>query len=159
MRPIIKIIFIVVLSLCAMQSVQAGSQVEPQFEVKGVSGAVLQNVTARLTLEWRDVNIEGAGSVAQFAQESQQAVKAALAPYGYYQPQIQVTMKQGKSGPVIVYAIEPGMPVRISNVLIRIEGEGSQNKKSCARSHAFRYSAVMCLIQKRMWQRATSCLM
>jgi translocation and assembly module TamA len=103
--------------------------VEPQFDVKGVSGDALKNVTARLVIEWRDVNIEGAGSVERFAQASQQAVKDAMAPYGYYQPQMHVAVKQGRNGPVILYVIEPGQPIKISDVDVRIEGEGGQNKK------------------------------
>jgi translocation and assembly module TamA len=54
-------------------------------------------------------------------------IRDALKPFGYYQPTIQSTLEREGNQWIAVYEIDPGPPVRIARVDIRILGEGGSD--------------------------------
>jgi translocation and assembly module TamA len=128
MKKIISIILLCA-GLCVM-SAYALMLPELKFAVHGIDGAMRANVESRLKIEREDVekHIDDA-HVAAFAAQSVTAVKAAVAPFGYYQPEVTTSLKKRGNIYIIDYNVHPGRPVRVTSVNIKITGPGVENVK------------------------------
>jgi translocation and assembly module TamA len=97
-------------------------------EIKGVSGELLKNVEAYLEIKRRAGEAELSERRLQlmFA-NAEDDIRRALRPFGYYDPQVRGTLEQIEGDWVARFDIDPGVPVRIAKVNIRIEGEGRRD--------------------------------
>lgn len=125
-----KKIYITLIILFAFIPAYAAMKPDLQFIVQGVEGDLKTNVISRLNIELQDENVTlNTKGVEQFAHDSIPAVKAALAPYGYYTPNISVTVNMDQKHYRIQYNIQRGKPVIVASVNIKIMGSGESNKK------------------------------
>jgi len=97
-------------------------------ELKGVSGALRDNVLAQLALddapcdvpEWR---------LRRLRRDAEPQIRAALEAYGRYEPRIEVASLENRNGcwrdRILV---EPGEPVRLRSVRVDISGEAASDE-------------------------------
>jgi translocation and assembly module TamA len=100
--------------------------------VEGLEGDTLKNVQAGLALPPGLVQ-EGRVNplwLKLFERQIPEKVRQALKPFGYYNPQIRVSLEAIQEGlfRLRVY-VEPGDPVRVSSAKIELRGSGSQEQK------------------------------
>jgi translocation and assembly module TamA len=112
------------LLLCAGVA-SAGPSLE--VTVEGVKGRLLDNVLARLRIKVysEDSDLTEA-EILRLHQLSEQDIKSALAPYGFYSPEITATLAQDEDLWSAHYLIEVGRPVVIESVSVSIVGEGAE---------------------------------
>jgi translocation and assembly module TamA len=110
-----------------------GLAAEPlRLEIEGVSGDELDNVKAALTFppglvedgkvdrRWLD----------RFVAQTPEKTRNALKPYGYYSSTVRTELTTITAGEqVLKVFIQPGPPVRLSQVKTAIEGQGAQRLK------------------------------
>lgn len=122
--------FAVYILLLALLPALAMASPVLKFEVRGVGGAMQQNVISRLSIERNDLgNNISAAAIQGFSEQSLQAVRDALAPYGYYKPHVESVVQHHGDVWVVIYTIQPGQPVRVKKVDIIITGAGADNEK------------------------------
>ncbi|HSB03717.1 MAG TPA: autotransporter assembly complex family protein [Thermodesulfobacteriota bacterium] len=100
--------------------------------VEGLEGDTLKNVQAGLALPPSLVQ-EGRVDplwLKLFERQIPEKVRQALEPFGYYNPQIRVSLEVIQEGlfRLRVY-VEPGHPVRVSSAKIELRGMGSQEQE------------------------------
>jgi len=102
-----------------------------RIELEGVDGDVRGNVLALLSLErYKDRERIEPDAVQRLYNRIDDEVRSALRPYGYYQPHIDATI----SGPDkdrhwhVKITIDPGAPVLIDRVSVRIDGPGADDE-------------------------------
>jgi translocation and assembly module TamA len=116
------------LALCA-----TGARADIKVTISGIGNAgtdadVRANIEARLSIErYRDRDDLDADTAQRLFNRIDGEVKDALRPFGYYEPM--VTAEHRPEGKDWHYAIqvEPGTPVRIRELNIRIEGPGAED--------------------------------
>ncbi len=94
--------------------------------VTGLSGAPEENVEAIL-------DPAGAGhrgkltdvEVRRMHEQAPQLIRTAMQPYGYYRPIITGELTQQKGAWVAHYDVEPGPPLTLDSVVVRMTGEGA----------------------------------
>ena len=109
--------------LLLLSSFAAFAQSELVVKVKPANNALKANVEGYIgSLGDRDEE-----ALLRFARGAQeQALKASQA-LGYYQPKIESEVKPGDP-PRLVLSIDPGEPVRLRNVTVRVEGPAASLK-------------------------------
>ncbi len=127
----------VLLSLAPLP-VRAEGQVH--IAIEGIEGEELKNVEAALALP---LGIVKDGTVNEkwlerFKLQIPRKTMEALEPFGYYGPAVTVSssLKDGDVHEVHVL-IEPGEPVRVTSVSIKIEGPGENEEKLAGLAAAF----------------------
>ncbi len=101
-----------------------------KFEVRGVGGVISQNVLSRLEIERKEIDSHlGAAAIEDFSRQSVQAVRDAIAPYGYYKPSVEPEVVRHGDKWLVIYHVHLGQPVRIKRVDIKIIGAGVDNEK------------------------------
>lgn len=95
--------------------------------VEGVRGRLLENVLARLRINVysKDSDLTET-EILRLHQLSEQDIKSALAPYGFYSPEITGTLTQDEDLWSASYFIDPGQPVIIDSVAISVVGLGAE---------------------------------
>ncbi len=103
--------------------------------VKGIKDPLLSNVYNRLAIyRLRSHPRLQKVSVYQLFRQAEDDIKQALAPFGYYHPEIdaKITLltrsQQGKEMWKVSFVIDRGLPVIISEVELICAGEGRNNK-------------------------------
>lgn len=99
--------------------------------VSGLEDEALENVEAALALPpglvrdgevnrpWLDL----------FAGEAEKRVREALEPFGYYDPKIAVSLVNVSPREYrLAVNVEPGIPVKIAGITIRVRGPGAENE-------------------------------
>ena len=97
--------------------------------VEGLSGKALENVNLALKLPPGIVENGKIDEIlaGHFADQIPQKVREAMQPFGYYSPEIKVSMeKKDKGLQVMRVRVEAGAPVRLDNVQVSISGNGAQ---------------------------------
>ena len=102
-----------------------------RIELEGVEGDERRNVLALLSLErYKERDRIEPDAIQRLYNRIDDEVRSALRPYGYYQPVINATI----SGPDkdrhwhVRITIEPGAPVLIEHVNVRIDGPGAEDE-------------------------------
>ncbi len=119
---------LVLFSLFNPGSAHAGLNVN--VEVKGISDELLANVLAYLSIEQQkfDPNLTEL-QLQRLHQRAATEITKALQPFGYYDPQIHSSLQHSDDRWLARYDVDPGPPVHITSIDIRIEGEGKDNAK------------------------------
>jgi len=99
------------------------------IEVRGVSEELRSNVLIYLSLsryKGRDLD---ADTAERLHNRVEREVKEALRPFGYYEPTVQSELtERGKNDWRAVIQIEPGPPVIVSSLELRVSGPGSTDR-------------------------------
>jgi len=104
------------------------STVAVDVKVTGVKAPLHDNIMARLTL-YLQRNSERLqdGMIRRLHKQAPEDIRAALAPFGYYHPQIKSSLHNTEKGWVAEYAVEKGEPVLIETISIQITGDGEHH--------------------------------
>jgi translocation and assembly module TamA len=99
-------------------------------EVRGVSDEVRDNVLAFLSFErFRRGGVDlNADTVERLHNRVEREVDSALRPFGFYEPKVESTVtEQGRGDWRVVIDINPGTPVLLENVDVRVDGPGESD--------------------------------
>jgi translocation and assembly module TamA len=100
------------------------------IEVYGVNQAEKENVLAYLKIEKEKGQTDLLPSrIRRLHAQAPKEIKRALQPFGYYEVLVRSRLVKGKDSWIARYEIEPGQPVIISNIDIRVTGSAEQQVK------------------------------
>ncbi|MGB9429130.1 MAG: autotransporter assembly complex family protein [Gammaproteobacteria bacterium] len=112
--------------LLSMTAHAAAPQMDVQ--VQGVSGELLRNVLAYLSINtYKDAPNLNDSLVDQMNARAPSEIKIALQPFGYYQAQVTSELKQTANGWSATYTVNPGTPVKLRHVDVQISGAGKSD--------------------------------
>lgn len=107
------------------------AQAAIRIEVEGVEGDLKRNVSARLSLErYKDRDRLEADAVQRLYERVDSEVRAALRPFGYYEPMVEAQLKELNAGRNwrVDIKIEPGVAVHVTKVSIDVSGPGATDE-------------------------------
>ena len=128
----------------------ASAEVKVSVTVEGVDGAIYENVLARLKLYLhRDNERLGKRELKRLHRQADEDIRSALAPFGYYQPEI-ITIPLSKENEIwqARYIIEKGEPILVKKVVCKIRGQGKDGEKLNAAAAGFPLSVDDTLDQR-----------
>jgi translocation and assembly module TamA len=122
----------------ALTPLRAHAGLNVSVEVKGISGKLLTNVLAYLSIEQQkfDPNLTELQLQRLHARAKAEIAKA-LQPFGYYDPQIKGTLQHSDDHWLARYQVDPGPPVHITSIDIRLEGSGKDDPEFQAQVRKF----------------------
>ena len=96
--------------------------------IAGIEGELRQNVQVFLSLErYKARNDLDETTFDSLVERAEQEVTSALRPFGYYEPKVDVSVsKTGSSDRRVTVRVQPGKPVLMTQVTIKVTGEGAQ---------------------------------
>lgn len=98
--------------------------------IKGVEDRVMENVQAVLSVP---SGLVQQGEVDRpwldrFVRQIPQKIRPALEPFGYYTPTAQTLLEITRDNRYLIHVtIDPGVPTRVSEVSVQLEGDGAAN--------------------------------
>ncbi len=99
---------------------------ELEIEISGISGEMLANVQAGLSLYLqRNHPLLGESLIRRHHRNAPAEIRKALEPFGYYRAVTDLSLEQDGDRWRARYHIDPGEPVRIRTLDLRIEGPGA----------------------------------
>ncbi len=103
------------------------AQANVEIEVKGVDEALRNNVLAYLSFDrYRKSEALSADTIERLHNRVEREVAAALKPFGYYEPKTKSDLEDlGNGNWRVNVNIEPGQPVLMDRVDVRVSGPGS----------------------------------
>lgn len=118
----------VLLLFGVFNSGNANAGLNVKVEVKGISGALLSNALAYLSIEQQkfDPNLTES-QLQRLHQRATAEIARALQPFGYYDPQIHGSLQHVNGHWLARYEVDPGPPVHITKLDIQIEGDGKDD--------------------------------
>src|SRR4026209_995576 len=96
-----------------------------RVDITGVSTEIERNV--RLVLQLAQEAADGPLThtrIVHLHRRAETEIETALRPFGYYEPRIAKSLQPGSSEWVALYVIDPGVPVRVRNGNIALDGTG-----------------------------------
>ena len=130
-RPFPRPGAVAVLLLCLFLGGSARAAEPVTFEVKGLEGKPLENVRAALTVPpglVRDGKVDR-DWLDRLADGWRKAAETALEPFGYYDAVARTEIvPAGDDRFRVVVTVSPGEPVRVTEVLVRVQGEGASTE-------------------------------
>jgi translocation and assembly module TamA len=102
------------------------AKVDVTVDIQGVTGELLKNVRAFLSIEQQksDPNLS-VGRLRRLHLKADQEIKQALQPFGYYHPEIKKELTRQDSKWTARYYINLGVPVRVEEVDLKLTGQGA----------------------------------
>lgn len=100
---------------------------EVRVEVTGVSGALEENVRAFLSLAREAESDPSPARIRNLHAGAPEEIRRALEPFGHYQPTIEHSLDRDGETWTARYRIDPGPPLRLSDVEVRLRGEGADD--------------------------------
>ncbi len=96
-----------------------------RVEILGLEDAPLKNVRALLSIE----KMKGSKELTlfrlrRFHERAPQEIRDALAPFGYYQVQVDATLSEENGAWLARYQITPGPQMKFQSLELRLQGEG-----------------------------------
>jgi translocation and assembly module TamA len=102
-----------------------------EVAIQGLEGEILENVQAALTIPQGIVE-DGKVNMLwldYFKEQADKEVRTALEPFGYYNPQVKVTLETvAKERYRLIVNVKPGEPVRLTGVEIYLLGPGAKEE-------------------------------
>ncbi len=106
------------------QAMAAPSKIE--VDVEGVTDQVRANVLAYLSLEQqKDSERLTPGQIRRLYNQAPEEIRAALEPFGYYRFSVEAELEERDAGWLATFRIDPGPPLKLSDVDLLISGEGA----------------------------------
>ncbi|MBK8162968.1 MAG: outer membrane protein assembly factor [Gammaproteobacteria bacterium] len=116
---------------CALLLICAAAAAQPprlEIEITGVAGELLENVRANLSLyQQREHPLLGDALIRRLHERADSEVRYALEPFGYYRARVDGALTRTDTGWRARYTIDPGEPIRLDEIAITLEGDGSAN--------------------------------
>jgi len=124
---------IVTLLAFLMALLATPAKADLQIEVRGVGETIRANVLAYLSLErYKNADDLSPDFVERLQERSEREVRAALRPFGYYEPTVGSEVIPESSGSDqdyrIIISITPGKPVMVDKVDVTVTGPGASDK-------------------------------
>ncbi len=115
--------------LLLLASTAAWSQTpELEIEIIGVSGDMLANVQSGLSLYLqRNHPLLGESLIRRHHNNAAAEIRKSLEPFGHYHAKVEASLEQDGNRWRARYRIDPGEPVRIRGLDLRIEGPGADD--------------------------------
>jgi len=118
------------LLLAVLASAARPALADIRIELEGVDGDVRRNVLTLLSLErYKDRDRIEPDAVQRLFRRVDDEVRSAVRPYGYYQPVINATLSAPDRDRHwhVKISVDPGEPVRIDVVSVRVTGAGADD--------------------------------
>jgi len=130
---------LVLFALLSLAAAPAAAQAPVlRVEVEGVQGELRDNILAQLSIEQRRRDADlWESRVRRLHQQAESEIRAALKPLGHYRPTVASELRRTSDGWHARYRIEPGEPVRVGEVDVRLLGAGGADPTFVARVDAF----------------------
>ena len=124
--------------LLLLLSSQGVAEVKLSVNIEGVEGELLENVQAYLSLQQRKSEKSLTERWVKILHEDAPfEIRAALEPFGYYNVEIEDSLKQVDGAWTARYKIDLGKPVHVSSLDLRYLGEGARAKELTAAIRSF----------------------
>ncbi len=112
--------------LCVSPAAVAGIEVA----VRGLDSEMQNNVLALLTIEQQKAQLaDNEVRLRRYFSRGRREIAQALQPFGYYRPAIKADLSRKGNDWMAVYDIDPGEPVRLRAVDVRLEGPGGEDPR------------------------------
>lgn len=120
-----------ILMLLILPSVVVGAaETRIEVEVQGISDALRRNVLERLGIERRkDIPGLSESDIRLLHEKASEEIRLALQPFGHYRPSIDARLESVESGWRARYRIDPGPPLTIRELDLRLQGEGNEDEE------------------------------
>jgi len=121
-------ILVLLMVCCGLLPATAVAAVK--VEIDGVGGEIEDNIRATLTLVRlgnRDNLSEAA--VRRLHARARGEAREAMRPFGFYRPRIESRLERQGDGWLATFQIDPGDPVLVSEIDVRLLGEGSTDER------------------------------
>lgn len=106
----------------------AWAKVDVTVDIQGLKGKLLDNVRAFLSIEQQKSDPSlSAGRLRRLHLRADQEIRQALQPFGYYHPEIKKDLQHRDDKWTASYYINPGVPVRIDKVDLKVTGAGAHD--------------------------------
>jgi translocation and assembly module TamA len=117
-----QLIIILVWTLCPLPLYA----LDVVVRVDGLETKLKENVLAYLSVE-RERNSESMNSarLRLLHEKAKTEIEAALRPYGYFKPKVEASMEHSDQGFILSYDVEPGPPLKLTEVDFRLLGDGA----------------------------------
>lgn len=112
------------LAMLVFAQVGLAADARPQFVVTGVDGALRDNVLAHLRLDDETCDTPS-WRVRRLYREAEQQAQTAVRAYGYYNARVEKAFEQTSECWSVRLTIDPGQPVRLREVDVRVTGAGT----------------------------------
>lgn len=117
------LIALLLVSLC-LAAAPAAAQV--RVEISGVDGEIEANIRAALDLVRHGGREDlSEAAVRRLHARARGQVREAIRPFGFYRPRIESTLERRNGEWRAVFQVDPGQPVLVSEIDVRILGPGS----------------------------------
>lgn len=101
---------------------------ELSFQFNGIKGEVLKNVQQRLDILVKSYPKLTPQNIQTIYAQSPEEIRQAMQPYGYFHTEIQKKITRNRTSWLAAFDISPQTQVRISQLSVRINGAGKNNK-------------------------------
>lgn len=115
-------------ALCLFASGVAQAAQVGSVEVRGLDEEMTRNVRVSLSLVESTGRELSARRLAYLVREAEDETREALAPFGYYDPQINVERTRGDGPTTVTITVDPGAPVTVRRADIAIISDGSDDR-------------------------------
>ena len=128
-RPRLRVITVLALLAAALfNAAPTRAALAVHVEIAGVTGALLNNVRAYLSIEQQKADPALTETQLQrLHQRAAEEITKALQPFGYYNPQIHSSLRFADGTWLAHYDIDPGPPVHVTSVDIQVQGAGAKD--------------------------------
>ena len=103
-----------------------------QVEITGLTGEMQENARTMLSLQRYETAELSPGRVRRLHARAPDEITRALQPFGYYQPQIESSLRLEDNVWRAHYSVDPGEPVRIVRLDLALAGAGSDDPELMA---------------------------
>ena len=126
MRKFIKCCYIII--LCTLAST-AIAKPRVRFIINGVNSEIKQNVITSLnSVSENYLSAPTSNAINYLIHQAPSVVYKAVAPYGFLDAKVKQNVSHSGNNWTLSYYIQPGAPVRINNINIKITGPGAHTK-------------------------------
>ncbi|HVR82189.1 MAG TPA: autotransporter assembly complex family protein [Luteimonas sp.] len=114
--------------LCLAVAVPAQAATVTRVDIRGLDEVMTTNVRVSLSLVDAIGKDVSGRRLAYLVREAEAETREALEPFGYYSPQIDVQRSRGEGSTAVTITVVPGVPVRVRDAHVAIEGEGGSDR-------------------------------
>jgi len=124
MKKILFVIFAILVSLIVQSSLAAPTL---KNNIRGISDALLDNVTTRLSLKQNALAQLTPETIKSFYQEAPNEIRQALQPFGYFKASVKSALSHKGETWQAYYTIILGPPLRITQIDLQLLGAGASD--------------------------------
>jgi translocation and assembly module TamA len=123
-----KLFIIFTLVLLLVYSVSFASVITLRTHITGVTGPILKNIQERLAISEASYGTTlKPQTINTFYKNAPQNIQKAIEPFGYFHAKVQRALIHTGDVWDATFAIDPGTPIRVSSVDVKVTGTGKDN--------------------------------